>query len=265
MHFLRTECLKHPGVCPRLTMPLRLKYRRCCPSRLFLHSASALGPLPVAMYNRIREISSMATGGLPAVCEWCSDDFFAGHGNLKKGMGRFCSLRCVGFFRRSGMPERFWAKVEKTSGCWLWKASITPNGYGKFWWEGRNHPAHRVAWELLNGPRPTHLIVCHNCPGGDNRACVRPDHLFLGTNKANSEDMVAKGRQSCGARHAAAILPNRPRGSKNANARYSEADVLEMRRLYDSGECSQHALARRFGTTQPVIHRIVTRKSWQHL
>jgi hypothetical protein len=89
---------------------------------------------------------------------------------------------------------RFWAKAtpEPNSGCWLWTASLRPNGYGMFGIAaGSVQSAHRVAWELVNGPIPDGLHVLHRC---DVRACVNPSHLFLGTRFDNMQDMIAKGR-----------------------------------------------------------------------
>jgi len=92
-------------------------------------------------------------------------------------------------------PEsRFWAYVAKGDGCWEWQSTRDTNGYGLFWNGTRRVPAHRFAWELVNGPIPAGLEFCHNCPGGDNKRCVRPDHAFLGTQLENTQDYWAKRR-----------------------------------------------------------------------
>ena len=87
--------------------------------------------------------------------------------------------------------ERFWAKVIKSDGCWVWTGSTGPGGYGLFTVNGFTHKAHRLSYFLEYGPIPDKLLVCHRC---DNRLCPRPDHLFLGTNQDNMNDMLSKGR-----------------------------------------------------------------------
>jgi hypothetical protein len=93
-----------------------------------------------------------------------------------------------------GLIARFWAKVEKTDGCWLWRAQIAC-GYGRFRSDQGNMQAHRFAWIITNGPIPDGLWVLHKC---DVKICVNPEHLFLGTHEDNMADMVQKGRQKKG-------------------------------------------------------------------
>jgi hypothetical protein len=122
--------------------------------------------------------------------------------------GRFCSKACAqlawGLNKRLAtrpLAERFWAKVAIAGpeDCWLWQASIFGNGYGKIVVNDglRERGAHVVSWYLHTGDWPAPgMYVCHNCPNGDNPACVNPRHLWLGTQSQNLFDAGAKGHMS---------------------------------------------------------------------
>ena len=104
---------------------------------------------------------------------------------------------------RLALVDRFWSKVEKGDGakCWLWTAAVNDAGYGIIGIGGRRdgvERAHRLSWMLYHGPIPAGLVVCHRC---DVPACVKPEHLFLGTLSDNHQDMRAKGRHSNPPRH----------------------------------------------------------------
>ena len=86
------------------------------------------------------------------------------------------------------LKDRFWEKVNKTNECWEWIAGKS-HGYGVFWINGKLLRAHRVAWSIYNGGIPEGLLVLHKC---DNPACVNPDHLFIGTQQDNVDDMITK-------------------------------------------------------------------------
>jgi hypothetical protein len=111
---------------------------------------------------------------------------------------RSCHWRVTkscGCTRRRSIVERFFEKTqpEPNSGCLLWTGAVHPDGYGKISPGGREGPkiASRVAWEIARGPIPDGMLVCHRC---DTPACVNIDHLFLGTDADNVQDMVRKGR-----------------------------------------------------------------------
>lgn len=95
--------------------------------------------------------------------------------------------------RKRPLAERFWAKVQKTDECWLWTASGDTSGYGQVVVDGRLCAAHRVSWELANGPIPEGMFIDHRC---HNRRCVNPEHLRLVTNAQNMQHRKGAMRNS---------------------------------------------------------------------
>jgi hypothetical protein len=96
------------------------------------------------------------------------------------------------------LEDRFWEKVRKGPDCWVWVGAVSaPGQHGRIWVaeERRKVIASRVSWTMHNGPIPDGMEVCHRC---DNPPCVRPDHLFLGTHRANMRDASDKGRAGPG-------------------------------------------------------------------
>lgn len=85
----------------------------------------------------------------------------------------------------------FWSLVKKGNGCWKWIGGVDGNGYSRVWCNGRRQAAYRVAYELTKGPIPEGMLACHHC---DNKLCVNPDHLFIGTQKDNMQDWTRKGK-----------------------------------------------------------------------
>lgn len=161
-------------------------------------------------------------------------------------------------------PEEFWDKVDKSQGpdsCWPWTGCIGTHGYGVTSFSKKQTRVHRAAYALSKGEIPDGLFVCHNC---DNPPCCNPKHLFLGTSSENTNDMVSKRRQSRGAKHAAAILPGRKRGSENCLAKLEENQVVEMRRLRSQG-MKIRDIADKFKMSYQGAYKAIRGKSWNHL
>lgn len=138
-----------------------------------------------------------------------------------------------------------------SNGCRLFVGYIRPNGYGQMKVMGKNVKAHRLAWILAYDRIPAGLFVCHRC---DVRACVEPEHLFLGTYLDNIRDMVAKGRNS---------PPPRLLGLRNPRGKLSDHDVADIRNRCAAGEGSR-AIARRFGIWGTTVRMIASGKSHNH-
>lgn len=150
--------------------------------------------------------------------------------------------------------SRFWSKVKIADGasCWEWIGSRDACGYGVLFRSNHSLPrmlkAHRLSWEIHNGPITDGLHVLHRC---DNPPCVNPSHLWLGTQADNNRDRDAKGR--CGAK--GGHVADR-RGAKNGNARLSDEQVAKIRERHASGE-SQQRIADSIGCGQSQVSRIV--------
>ena len=146
--------------------------------------------------------------------------------------------------------KRFWNKVEKTDYCWNWTGAKTENGYGRFWNGNAHELSHRFSWRLndiiLKG-----LLVLHHC---DNRKCVNPEHLFIGTQKDNFQDMVKKERNKIGF-------------NKNARYRNAKLTVEQVKeiRIKHSINNSLKTLSLEYHTSRQNIHSIVTRKRWKQV
>jgi hypothetical protein len=142
------------------------------------------------------------------------------------------------------VADRFWGKVQKSQGCWLWTGAVSSSGYGTFLYSpGKFISAHRVAL-LLAGAAPAGKSACHEC---DVKLCCRPDHLFWGSPADNINDAKTKGRI--------------PKGESHGNSKLTWATVREIRRIGKAE--TQSVLAARFNTTQTRISAILLGQAWK--
>ncbi len=140
------------------------------------------------------------------------------------------------------VEPRFLEYVNKTDTCWIWTGSLGGDNrnYGSFNVNGRTKRAHRVSYELYKEKIPKGLLVLHSC---DNPSCVNPEHLFLGTQKDNMQDMSNKGRSL--------------RGDKSIMSKLTNEQVLEIRSKYIPKKYSTRTLAKEYGVSPYVIYCIV--------
>jgi len=196
----------------------------------------------------------------PVVCPTCGKSFLP---RVDRN-NQFCSVPCRRFPGRKS-PDfdnvaLFWEKVQKDpDGCWLWTGSKNNKGYGQVTVRNRAVLAHRYSYELAFGPIPDGQEVCHDCPTGDNPACVKPAHLFLGTHHENMRDASEKGRMASGDRSSAALHPeSAPRGERHGNAKLTDEQVRRIRAEREQG-VRLTVLAAQYGISTDYASALVRR------
>lgn len=147
--------------------------------------------------------------------------------------------------------DRFWSRVRIGDRCWEWSGFRLPGKwkYGRMKVNNRHVLAHRLSWLINRGPIPPGQYVLHKC---DNPPCVRPSHLYLGSQKQNARDRDSRGRTGD------------TKGTKNPAAKLTERDVLAIRARHDAGE-SKSALARSFGVSWRAIDFVISGHHWRHV
>lgn len=201
-------------------------------------------------------------------CEHCGRDFR----KMPYEPDRYCSQRCAYKAMTRPVEERFWPKVDlngpvpahrpELGPCWVWTAARGPRGYGQLSiGPPTNRPvvAHRISWQIHNGPIPEGMDICHHC---DFPPCVRPDHLFAGTPFDNMRDCAAKGR---GAKPSELRRERSSKGEQRWSARLKEADVLSIRVRFGAGEATAKELAAEYSVVPAHISAIIKRRFWKHL
>ncbi len=145
------------------------------------------------------------------------------------------------------IPKRFWDKVNKTNSCWLWTAYKNHDGYGQFGLKNRKAiGAHRYLYIELYGPIPEGMCVCHTC---DNRGCVNPDHLWLGTHRDNMKDRMAKKRDA--------------RGQRNGNVKLTDNQVRKIKKHLTRKDISRKEICRKFNIAYPTLCQIAYNITWR--
>lgn len=195
----------------------------------------------------IARVKKTRNPSVARTCERCGKQFMVRAYKVTEGKGRFCSKPCV-----TGDPEtRFWESVDKhgpvpehvpeLGNCWVWTGNRS-RGYGQMRVGDRTLNMHRYSWQLHKGA--TELFVLHKC---DNRACVRPDHLFLGDHQDNRTDCQLKGRM------------NSRRGDTHGRSKVSATQVTMIRQDTRSGG----AIAAEYGISACQVSSIRTRRAWK--
>lgn len=181
-------------------------------------------------------------------CAQCGTQFVAHPYQRSLGFA-FCGRECSGKHHSTTPRDKYERDVVRCDeGCWSWSGHVSTPGYGYVTKGTRKIQAHRLSWEIHNGPIPDGLCVLHRC---DNRLCTRPDHLFLGTKADNSADMVAKDRST--------------RGSRNPKAKLTEELVVEARARYVKGVTRIADLAAEIGVSRRCLTFVLSRKTWKHV
>lgn len=189
------------------------------------------------------------------VCTHCETSFWTTPSEIKKGGGRFCSWDCRVDFKRNEALACLREPLAQRlpSGCLIASGWKNEKGYGRLLGgkSGRK-PAHVLSWEMANGINlPDGMIVCHNCPGGDNPSCVEPTHLWAGTHDENMADAATKGQM--------------PHGERNTNAKLTAQIVTDMRTRYHGGRITLQALADEYGVNKTTVSQVIRGTTWRHI
>lgn len=161
------------------------------------------------------------------------------------------------------MVERLMERIEKTATCWSWKAGCSKNGYGAIRFNGKQEGAHRVSYTVFKGPIPDGMHVMHSC---DNKKCINPDHLNVGTRFDNMKDCAHKNRNYIpthfrGDSNPSAKIPGIRKGARNGRAKLNEQKVALIRKLMFDG-ATAYDTAQAFGVSRSTVQSIIRNKTW---
>lgn len=190
---------------------------------------------------------------IPRTCLVCGKGFLISKRTETTKKGFFCSYSCSTSSRHQNPEQRFWNNVQKSEGCWIWLGSKDSSGYGTFKIKGTNISAHRFSWIVHFGAIPDGMNVLHDCPTGDNPACVNPEHLWTGTHEQNMQDMSKKMRHHVFT------------GETNVNAKLTKEKVASMRAERCELGTSYKELGIKFGVTDGTACKVCSRQTWKHV
>jgi hypothetical protein len=226
-----------------------------CGSRLCVNPIH----LSTNVRDRRRKRAFTPRSSVAVSCLHCGKEFRRKLSKVRLDQALFCNRDCwmADCDDPDRASERFWSRVEKSGpipehvpelgACWVWVGTLSVGGYGVFWFKRRNIGAHRFSYQLAHGELSKELHACHKC---DNRACVRPDHLFAGTVIDNMADRDAKGRQAKGEAIASSLL--------------TEDVVRRILALRHEG-LSQPAIADAIGCSIQTVSSVLTGRGWKHV
>jgi len=173
-------------------------------------------------------------------CFHCGSQFPIRTAKKDQQRRKYCCAACYHRASKTSLEERLWMHVDKSGDCWEWNGASSPAGYGQIRLGDKSLSVTRLSYEIAFGAIPDGMFVCHHC---DNPPCVRPSHLFLGTQADNMKDKANKGRAS---------------GQK-----LTAADVRQIRHLVVASDLSWGEIAERFGISSGYVYDVWIRKSWK--
>lgn len=188
-------------------------------------------------------------------CLMCNKVFFTYDFAIKCGRGKFCSIKCRGMKKTKikNSPEYFWSQIyvkEDKNLCWEWKKCKDQDGYGLFLYNSNIQRSHRLSYFFTFPEKYTEenkkLFILHTC---DNPPCCNPYHLFLGTPKQNTEDMVNKNRQA--------------KGKTSGMSKLDEFDVKQI--LLLKNVLKRQTIAEMYKIGKDCINSIFNNKTWKHV
>lgn len=186
---------------------------------------------------------------IKTICQTCGKEFFTRDYQIKIGTGKYCSAKCRGIGVNKPIPveERImnFINIKEENECWEFVGSKNKDGYGRIGISnGKTESAHRVMFKINKGDIPKDMVVMHIC---DNTSCCNPNHLILGTQNDNIQDMINKGRFV----------------QRNTPYKLTEEQMNEIRNKYTGKRGEKVKLAKEYNVVITTITNILNNKSWK--